>query len=182
MRLVGVQGGAKGRVSCRRLSVGIPWCQANPAAHRAPATHPTHPPTSPHPAAQDMAPREASVLFHMGKIYKRLDMLDEAMACFSSALDLQPPSADTNLIKSAGKGAHTGGVGGALMAGAAPTLAEHELHRTRGTCMQRRKRKPVCAWRAGMACPRPATPCFCPNPGHAVEKLRTPDENEEEEI
>lgn len=50
---------------------------------------------------QDIAPREASVLFHMGKIYKRLDMLDEAMAAFSSALDLQPPSSDTNLIKSA---------------------------------------------------------------------------------
>lgn len=50
---------------------------------------------------RDVAPREASVLFHMGKIYKRLDMLDEAMACFASALDLQPPSADTNLIKSA---------------------------------------------------------------------------------
>lgn len=58
----------------------------------------------PPPRAQDVAPREASVLFHMGKIYKRLDMLDEAMACFASALDLQPPSADTNLIKSAGKG------------------------------------------------------------------------------
>lgn len=26
---------------------------------------------------------------------------DEAMACFANALDLQPPSADTNLIKSA---------------------------------------------------------------------------------
>lgn len=52
-------------------------------------------------ALKDIAPREASVLFHMGKIYKRLDMVDEAMACFSNALDLQPPSADTNLIKSA---------------------------------------------------------------------------------
>lgn len=50
---------------------------------------------------QDIAPREASVLFHMGKIYKKLDMLDEAMGCFANALDLQPPSADTNLIKSA---------------------------------------------------------------------------------
>lgn len=48
---------------------------------------------------QDIAPREASVLFHMGKSYKRLGQLDEAMACFASALDLQPPSADTNLIK-----------------------------------------------------------------------------------
>lgn len=52
-------------------------------------------------ALKDIAPREASVLFHMGKIYKKLDMLDEAMACFANALDLQPPSADTNLIKSA---------------------------------------------------------------------------------
>ena len=41
------------------------------------------------------------MLFHMGKIYKRLQRLDEAMACFAAALDLQPPSADTNLIKSA---------------------------------------------------------------------------------
>ncbi|EFN54950.1 hypothetical protein CHLNCDRAFT_24117 [Chlorella variabilis] len=52
-------------------------------------------------ALKDLAPREASVLFHMGKIYKKLDMLDEAMACFAHALDLQPPSADTNLIKGA---------------------------------------------------------------------------------
>jgi anaphase-promoting complex subunit 3 len=51
--------------------------------------------------AQDIAPREASVLFHMGKICKKLGMLDEAMACFDAALDLQPPSSDTNLIKSA---------------------------------------------------------------------------------
>lgn len=41
------------------------------------------------------------MLFHMGKIHKRLGQLDEAMACFACALDLQPPSADTNLIKSA---------------------------------------------------------------------------------
>ncbi len=50
---------------------------------------------------QDIAPREASVLFQMGKIYKRLDQVEAAMTCFCSALDLQPPSADTNLIKSA---------------------------------------------------------------------------------
>lgn len=37
----------------------------------------------------------------MGKIYKRLDKTDDAMACFCAALDLQPPSSDTNLIKSA---------------------------------------------------------------------------------
>lgn len=41
------------------------------------------------------------MLFHMGKLLKRLGQPDEAMACFASALDLQPPSADTNLIKSA---------------------------------------------------------------------------------
>lgn len=52
-------------------------------------------------ALKDIAPREASVLFQMGKIYKKLEMLDEAMGCFAAALDLQPPSADTNLIKSA---------------------------------------------------------------------------------
>eukprot|EP00887_Chlorella_sp_A99_P004840 scaffold4.g4840.t1 len=52
-------------------------------------------------ALKDVAPREASVLFHMGKVYKKLGLLDEAMACFSNALDLQPPSADTNVIKAA---------------------------------------------------------------------------------
>ncbi|GAB4814278.1 hypothetical protein N2152v2_001324 [Parachlorella kessleri] len=52
-------------------------------------------------ALKDIAPREASVLFQMGKIYKRLDQVEAAMTCFCSALDLQPPSADTNLIKSA---------------------------------------------------------------------------------
>lgn len=41
------------------------------------------------------------MLFHQGKIYKKLGQLDEAMGCFAAALDLQPPSADTNLIKSA---------------------------------------------------------------------------------
>ena len=62
---------------------------------------PSCPPSLPPLSKQDVAPREASVLFHMGKIYKKLDLLDEAMACFAGALDLQPPSADTNLIKSA---------------------------------------------------------------------------------
>ena len=52
-------------------------------------------------ALKDVAPREASVLFHMGKIYKKLDMVDEAMTCFCNALDLQPQSADTNVIKAA---------------------------------------------------------------------------------
>ena len=48
-----------------------------------------------------IAPREASVLYHMGKLLKRLERRDEAMACFSAALDLHPASTDTNLIKSA---------------------------------------------------------------------------------
>ena len=73
-------------------------CATAAATHLTPLSH-THNPLP--PASQDVAPREASVLFHMGKIYKKLDLLDEAMACFAGALDLQPPSADTNLIKSA---------------------------------------------------------------------------------
>jgi anaphase-promoting complex subunit 3 len=52
-------------------------------------------------ALHDVAPREASVLFHMGKVFKRLGRIQDALAAFSEALDLQPPSADTNLIKSA---------------------------------------------------------------------------------
>jgi anaphase-promoting complex subunit 3 len=50
---------------------------------------------------QDLAPREASVWFQMGKIYKRLDMPDEALRHFSHALDLKPSSGDANLIKAA---------------------------------------------------------------------------------
>lgn len=52
-------------------------------------------------ALHDVVPREASVLFHMGKVFKRLGRIQDALAAFSEALDLQPPSADTNLIKSA---------------------------------------------------------------------------------
>ena len=52
-------------------------------------------------ALHDVAPREASVLFHMGKVLKRMGRIQDALAAFSEALDLQPPSADTNLIKSA---------------------------------------------------------------------------------
>lgn len=50
---------------------------------------------------QHIAPREASVWFQLGKIYKKLDKVDEAMLHFSTALDLKPTSADVNLIKSA---------------------------------------------------------------------------------
>ena len=52
-------------------------------------------------AAQDIAPREASVWFQMGRIYKRLDQPDQALAHFCTALDLKPSAADANLIKAA---------------------------------------------------------------------------------
>ena len=50
---------------------------------------------------QDAAPKEASVWFQIGKIYKRLERPQEAMRHFCVALDLKPPSSDVNLIKSA---------------------------------------------------------------------------------
>ncbi|KAK3253653.1 Cell division cycle protein 27 [Cymbomonas tetramitiformis] len=50
---------------------------------------------------KDFAPREASVFFLMGKIYKKLDRTKQAMLNFSTALDLKPASSDVNLIKSA---------------------------------------------------------------------------------
>ncbi|MCO5564648.1 hypothetical protein L7F22_018314 [Adiantum nelumboides] len=49
----------------------------------------------------EVAPRESSVFFLMGKIYKRLNMPEQAMHHYSIALDLKPTSADVNLIKSA---------------------------------------------------------------------------------
>lgn len=52
-------------------------------------------------ALQDIAPKEASVWFQMGKIFKRLDLLNEALLHFNHALDLQPSSGDTALIKQA---------------------------------------------------------------------------------
>jgi anaphase-promoting complex subunit 3 len=52
-------------------------------------------------ALKECAPREASVFFLMGKIYKKLNMHNQAMVNFSIALDLKPPSTDVNLIKSA---------------------------------------------------------------------------------
>ena len=52
-------------------------------------------------ALRDVAPREASVIFHMGKVLKRMGRTQDALAAFCDALDLQPPSADTNLIKTA---------------------------------------------------------------------------------
>ncbi|BDA50167.1 Cell division cycle protein 27 homolog [Coccomyxa sp. Obi] len=50
---------------------------------------------------RDIAPREASVWFQMGKIYKRLDRPDQALQHFCHALDLKPSSGDANLIKAA---------------------------------------------------------------------------------
>lgn len=52
-------------------------------------------------ALRDIAPREASVLFHIGKVLKKLGRTQDALEAFCDALDLQPPSADTNLIKAA---------------------------------------------------------------------------------
>ncbi|KDD75810.1 hypothetical protein H632_c490p2 [Helicosporidium sp. ATCC 50920] len=50
---------------------------------------------------KNVAPREASVLFQMGKVLKKMGRTDEALACLCAALDLQPPSADSNLIRAA---------------------------------------------------------------------------------
>jgi anaphase-promoting complex subunit 3 len=50
---------------------------------------------------QDIAPREATVFFQMGRIYKKLHQLDAAMEHFNAALDLKPTSTDQHLIKSA---------------------------------------------------------------------------------
>ncbi len=50
---------------------------------------------------QDVAPKEASVWFQMGKIFKRLELLEDALLHFNHALDLQPSSGDTALIKQA---------------------------------------------------------------------------------
>lgn len=48
---------------------------------------------------KEVAPRESSVFFLMGKIYKRLDLPEKAMYYFCIALDLKPSTADINLIK-----------------------------------------------------------------------------------
>ena len=48
---------------------------------------------------RDVAPREASVHFAMGKVCKRLGLPERAMRCFLTALDLDPK--DNNLIKAA---------------------------------------------------------------------------------
>jgi anaphase-promoting complex subunit 3 len=48
---------------------------------------------------RDAAPREATVHFCLGKVYKRLGRLDDAMKCFLAAMDLDPK--DSQTIKSA---------------------------------------------------------------------------------
>ncbi len=48
---------------------------------------------------RDAAPREATVHFCLGKVYKRLGRLDDAMKCFLAAMDLDPK--DSQMIKSA---------------------------------------------------------------------------------
>ncbi|KAL3694345.1 hypothetical protein R1sor_007996 [Riccia sorocarpa] len=48
---------------------------------------------------KEVAPRESSVFFLMGKIYKRLDLPERAMYHFCIALDLKPSTTDVNLIK-----------------------------------------------------------------------------------
>lgn len=59
----------------------------------------------PHEAAmelekvRDAAPREATVHFCLGKVYKRLGRLEDAMKCFLAAMDLDPK--ESQMIKSA---------------------------------------------------------------------------------
>jgi anaphase-promoting complex subunit 3 len=50
---------------------------------------------------QDIAPREATVYFQMGRLYKKLGKTSLALTHFNHALDLKPTSTDQNLIKSA---------------------------------------------------------------------------------
>ena len=45
---------------------------------------------------KELAPREASVHFLLGKVYKRLENPDQAMIAYLSALDLDPK--DRNLV------------------------------------------------------------------------------------
>lgn len=47
------------------------------------------------------APREASVHFQLGKLYRRLGDADAALRHFNAALDLKPRAADAALIKAA---------------------------------------------------------------------------------
>uniref|UniRef100_A0ACD5WXK6 Uncharacterized protein n=1 Tax=Avena sativa TaxID=4498 RepID=A0ACD5WXK6_AVESA len=53
-----------------------------------------------------IAPRESSMYALMGKIYKQLNILDKAVFCFGTALDLKPPAADLAIIKAAMEKVH----------------------------------------------------------------------------
>jgi anaphase-promoting complex subunit 3 len=55
---------------------------------------------------KDFAPREASVHFLMGKIYKKLGNVNEAMRHFTTTLDLNPK--DKNVVKAAIDKLHCG--------------------------------------------------------------------------
>jgi anaphase-promoting complex subunit 3 len=48
-----------------------------------------------------MAPKEATIYYLLGKIYKRLKQPDKAMTYFTTALDLDSKSSNLNYIKSA---------------------------------------------------------------------------------
>ena len=47
------------------------------------------------------APKEASIYFSLGKLYKKLGQTRQATECFSAALDLKPLAGDMNALKSA---------------------------------------------------------------------------------
>ncbi|XP_051199189.1 cell division cycle protein 27 homolog B isoform X6 [Lolium perenne] len=55
---------------------------------------------------REIAPRESSMYALMGKIYKQLNILDKAVFCFGTALDLKPPAADLAIIKAAMEKVH----------------------------------------------------------------------------
>lgn len=52
-------------------------------------------------AVQEKAPKEASVYFQIGKIFRKLAKTDKALLYFSTALDLKPSTTDVGMIKSA---------------------------------------------------------------------------------
>ena len=50
-------------------------------------------------SVRNHVPRESSVQFMLGNVYKKLGQIQEAMRCYMTALDLEPK--DNNMIKSA---------------------------------------------------------------------------------
>lgn len=52
-------------------------------------------------ALREIAPREASIFFQIGKLYKRTGQLDLALRNYCIAMDLKPSSTDVGLIKAA---------------------------------------------------------------------------------